>query len=184
MSVNGKYPEQIIAMVTPEMKAEIRAEADERGVSISQVIREAREAIVESRKPPFCDQCAGPYADDWLREYGGHWDTCPNRPKPDEETLEFTSPGRPTIEEVRGVDGNLIRTTTIYPDTLVVEGPDGRPIKMTRSGDGPAYAPDVETPSLAAYAADLEPDTEPDEVDGSLSDRDERVARLRARGLL
>lgn len=28
---------------------------------------------------PFCDQCKGPYAG-WLKEqYGGHWDTCPNR---------------------------------------------------------------------------------------------------------
>lgn len=31
----------------------------------------------------FCDQCAGPYTDTpWLMEqYGGHWDTCPNRAK-------------------------------------------------------------------------------------------------------
>lgn len=31
----------------------------------------------------FCDQCAGPYTDvPWLMEqYGGHWDTCPNRAK-------------------------------------------------------------------------------------------------------
>jgi len=29
----------------------------------------------------FCDQCAGPY-EGWLMEqYGGHWDTCPNRAK-------------------------------------------------------------------------------------------------------
>lgn len=26
----------------------------------------------------FCDQCAGPYGG-WLKQYGGHWDTCPNR---------------------------------------------------------------------------------------------------------
>jgi hypothetical protein len=30
---------------------------------------------------PFCDECNGPY-DGWLLEqYGGHWDTCPNRAK-------------------------------------------------------------------------------------------------------
>lgn len=31
----------------------------------------------------FCDQCAGPYTEnEWLMEqYGGHWDTCPNRAK-------------------------------------------------------------------------------------------------------
>lgn len=30
----------------------------------------------------FCDQCAGPYTDLHLMEqYGGHWDTCPNRAK-------------------------------------------------------------------------------------------------------
>lgn len=35
---------------------------------------------------PFCDQCAGPFlareseTQRWLEEqYGGHWDTCPNR---------------------------------------------------------------------------------------------------------
>ena len=33
--------------------------------------------------PTFCDQCAGPYTEmPWLMEqYGGHWDTCPNRAK-------------------------------------------------------------------------------------------------------
>lgn len=26
----------------------------------------------------FCTQCDGPYGG-WLLQYGGHWDTCPNR---------------------------------------------------------------------------------------------------------
>ena len=26
----------------------------------------------------FCTQCNGPYTG-WLRQYGGHWDTCANR---------------------------------------------------------------------------------------------------------
>ncbi len=29
----------------------------------------------------FCTECEGPYtSSDWLMsQYGGHWDTCPNR---------------------------------------------------------------------------------------------------------
>jgi hypothetical protein len=120
VSVNGKYPEQLIAMVTPEMKADIRAEADERGVSISQVVREAREIAVWARQPQRIALGAG--------------------------------------MSVAQDDGN----------TFLV---NGRPR-------------DVSPDTLAAYAAGLEPDTEPDEVDGSLADQDARVARLKARGLL
>lgn len=40
MTVESQYPAQLIAMVTPETKAKIRAEADERKISISQVVRE------------------------------------------------------------------------------------------------------------------------------------------------
>jgi hypothetical protein len=29
-------------------------------------------------RDPWCDSCGGPY-DGWLEQYGGHWDTCPNR---------------------------------------------------------------------------------------------------------
>lgn len=29
----------------------------------------------------FCTSCNGPYDDDWLQKYGGHWDTCQNRKK-------------------------------------------------------------------------------------------------------
>lgn len=38
----------------------------------------------------FCDRCAGPY-DYLMEQYGGHWDTCPNRAKalpPVGETFE------------------------------------------------------------------------------------------------
>lgn len=27
---------------------------------------------------PFCDECQGPYIE-LMEQYGGHWDTCPNR---------------------------------------------------------------------------------------------------------
>ena len=33
--------------------------------------------IDESKKINFCTECSGPY-DDWLLQYGGHWDTCRN----------------------------------------------------------------------------------------------------------
>lgn len=33
----------------------------------------------EVKEGAFCDQCGGPYTG-WLEQYGGHWDTCPNRP--------------------------------------------------------------------------------------------------------
>jgi len=32
----------------------------------------------EPNTEEFCDQCAGPHADEWLKIYSGHWDTCPN----------------------------------------------------------------------------------------------------------
>jgi len=28
---------------------------------------------------PWCDHCGGPFESDWLKIYGRHWDTCPNR---------------------------------------------------------------------------------------------------------
>lgn len=31
------------------------------------------------KEEQFCDECQGPYKDDWLQKYGGHWDACPNR---------------------------------------------------------------------------------------------------------
>lgn len=33
-----------------------------------------------TEQPEFCDcdSCGGPYQDEWLQLYGGHWDTCPN----------------------------------------------------------------------------------------------------------
>jgi hypothetical protein len=38
-------------------------------------------ATADERIPPFCEECSGPYSG-WLGDqYGGHWDTCPNRPK-------------------------------------------------------------------------------------------------------
>lgn len=35
----------------------------------------------EAGGPAFCDQCSGPFpTDSWPgSQYGGHWDTCPNR---------------------------------------------------------------------------------------------------------
>lgn len=42
--INAKYTAQLIAMVTDETKAQIKADADTRGVSISQVAREYLEA--------------------------------------------------------------------------------------------------------------------------------------------
>jgi hypothetical protein len=30
------------------------------------------------RRGPWCDQCGGPFPDKWLKQYGRHWDTCPN----------------------------------------------------------------------------------------------------------
>ena len=51
--------------------------------------------VLEATDPAevFCTECAGPYTDmPWLMEqYGGHWDTCPNRAKailPEEKVEE------------------------------------------------------------------------------------------------
>lgn len=35
-------------------------------------------------KDDFCKHCIGPFIDDWLKKYGGHWDTCPSRVMEDE----------------------------------------------------------------------------------------------------
>ena len=32
-------------------------------------------------REPFCTQCSGPYGGWLMEQYGGHWDTCANRPK-------------------------------------------------------------------------------------------------------
>lgn len=40
-----------------------------------------REAYEGSLEKPWCTECQGPYQDaHLLLDYGGHWDTCPNRP--------------------------------------------------------------------------------------------------------
>lgn len=45
-----------------------------------QAVLEAADAVKDI---VFCDQCAGPYTEDLvlMEQYGGHWDTCPNRAK-------------------------------------------------------------------------------------------------------
>jgi hypothetical protein len=116
MSVNGKFPEQLIAMVGKDMKASIKDEADRREISISQVVRE---------KIEIADATAG---------------------------------------QVRNVDGEVLRGSLDADDLF----------ERIKEGD---------PETLAAYARNLAPDTEPDDVDGSLSDHEARVARLRARGL-
>lgn len=36
--------------------------------------------ILNQKQATFCDKCSGPFTDDWhMQDYGGHWDTCPNR---------------------------------------------------------------------------------------------------------
>lgn len=167
MSVNGKYPEQLIAMVTPEMKADIRAEADARGVSISQVVREARELAVDARQPRRI-------------------------------ALGMTA----TPAEVEQINAALDADLGIHPvgvtlaDNVLLVPPADAPISehirytidsaamAGRTGGIPIQYTTGDPDTLAAYAADLSPDTEPDEVDGSLSDQSARVARLKARGLL
>lgn len=53
--------------------AALRAHRDE-------LITEKASLAQQIAAAEFCDQCAGPYEQDWLQEqYGGHWDTCPNR---------------------------------------------------------------------------------------------------------
>jgi hypothetical protein len=139
VSVNGKFPEQLIAMVSHDMKADIRAEADAREVSISQIVREAREIQLASRQPMK-----------WVLGEG-------------------TPPADPDYVHV----GDL----AYAPERL--QTGDGKLFEHV--GDGSYVPADPET--LAAYARNLAPDTEPDDVDGSLSDAEARVARLRARGL-
>lgn len=167
MSVNGKYPEQLIAMVTPEMKADIRAEADARGVSISQIVREAREIAVWARQPQRW--VLGPDQDGWVAG-------------PECNPLALDHVNHPVgvafadnVLLVPPADAPIAEHIRYTIDSAAMAGRTGGiPIQYT-TGD-----PDT----LAAYAADLSPDTEPDEVDGSLSDQSARVARLKARGLL
>lgn len=44
-------------------------------------IAELELKVAQLEADPFCDQCSGPHTETpWLMEqYGGHWDTCPNR---------------------------------------------------------------------------------------------------------
>jgi len=46
---------------------------------IADVFEKEYEAA-HAQDAPFCDQCAGPFKDH--EQYGGHWDTCPNRDDP------------------------------------------------------------------------------------------------------
>jgi hypothetical protein len=48
-TAKGKYPEQLIAMVTPETKAFIRDEARDTGRSISEVARDYVEAGIDRK---------------------------------------------------------------------------------------------------------------------------------------
>lgn len=49
----------------------------------------------------FCDQCAGPY-NGWLMEqYGGHWDTCPNRHNIKENNMTESQLKNKTVEAQR-----------------------------------------------------------------------------------
>lgn len=76
----------------------------------------------------FCDACGGPYGGWLLEEYGGHWDTCPNRGQ-----------GRPTFScRVKLIDreGGIIREGWVYDGfTQTTE------IQPTHDRLGPFYAP-------------------------------------------
>lgn len=151
--INGKFKAQVVAMVSPEMKADMLAEADRRDISLGALVREDRELAKAVKERP--------------------------RPSPDSFEVGHTADGSgyiahefanqlgqivatETLTEIRGVGGELIRSQVIPEGD--VDGAD----------------------TLAGYARSLTPDTEPDEVDGSLGENDDaaaRVARLRARGL-
>jgi hypothetical protein len=50
---------------------------------IARLRRKVKKLKQKLKDKDFCNECQGPYRNsEWLmRQYGGHWDTCPNRPK-------------------------------------------------------------------------------------------------------
>ncbi|AWN03422.1 hypothetical protein PBI_COUNT_101 [Microbacterium phage Count] len=73
------FGEKMVEPDIPNLADQVENLADDPRMNDLQKV--ALKAVAETIRKDFCNECQGPYSG-WLEEqYGGHWDSCPNRHK-------------------------------------------------------------------------------------------------------